>query len=221
MPDFVRGFRSVPPLADHYLEARDTRCIDLRPNESAILTQMKPKGRYNIGVARRHSVSIVEDASEQGLADFLSIYEETAIRQGMETKPPDYFEALLSFTSPGNYGSLFFAEYKEMRLATALVLYFGSRATYFYGGSRALNRQVMAPYLMHFEIMRKAKARGQEWYDLWGIAPPNQPAHPWQNFTAFKAKFGGEEVHLVPTLDLVFDAAAYNRYVAIENSCET
>ena len=218
VPDFVRGFRSVPPLADHYLETRDTRCIDLGPCESVILAQMKPKGRYNIGVARRHGVSIVEDTSERGLADFHAIYEETAARQGMEAKPPDYFESLLALACPGNHASLFFAEYQGERLATALVLYFGPRATYFYGGSRTLNRHVMAPYLMHFEIMLKAKARGHERYDLWGIAPPNQPDHPWQNFSAFKAKFGGEEVHLVPTLDLVFDAGEYDRYMAIENS---
>ena len=74
----------------------------------------------------------------------------------------------------------------------------------------------MAPYLLHFEIMRKAKALGHQWYDLWGIAPANQPDHPWQSFTAFKAKFGGEEVHLVPTLDYVYDDAAYDRYVAQE-----
>jgi peptidoglycan pentaglycine glycine transferase (the first glycine) len=220
VPAFVQGFRSVPPLADHYLEARDTRCIDLRASESAILAQMKPKGRYNIGVARRHGVSIVEDTSERGLADFQSIYEETAERQGMEAKPPDYFETLLSLVSPSQHGSLFFAEYGGVRLATALAVYFGPRATYFYGGSRALHRQVMAPYLMHFEIMRKAKALGHEWYDLWGIAPSNEANHPWQNFTAFKAKFGGDELHLVPTLDFVYDTTAYERYMAMENSSD-
>ena len=45
LPSFVSGFRPVAPLADPYLEARDTRCIDLRPSEDAILAQMKPKGR--------------------------------------------------------------------------------------------------------------------------------------------------------------------------------
>src|SRR5690349_6587786 len=90
VPGFVQGFRSISPLADHYLEARDTRWIDLRPNESAILAQMKPKGRYNIGVARKHGVRVVEDTSESGLADFQSIYEDTAARQGMEAKPPEY-----------------------------------------------------------------------------------------------------------------------------------
>jgi lipid II:glycine glycyltransferase (peptidoglycan interpeptide bridge formation enzyme) len=217
LPGFVSGFRPVAPLADHYLEARDTRCIDLRPSETEILAQMKPKGRYNIGVARRHGVSIIEDTSAQGLADFLNIYEETAARQGMKAKPPDYFHTLGSLFSPSHHGSLFFAEYQGMRLAAALVVYFGSRATYFFGGSREVHRQVMAPYLLHFEIMRKAKALGHEWYDLWGIAPPNQPDHPWKDFTTFKSKFGGVELHLVPTLDYVYDRAAYNHYVAAQS----
>jgi hypothetical protein len=50
------------------------------------------------------------------------------------------------------------------------------------------------------------------------FAPLNQLDHLWQNSSAFKAKFGGEEVHLGPTLDLVFDAAAYHRYIVIKNS---
>jgi len=216
LPGFVSGFRAVAPLADGYMEARDTRCIDLRASEAAILAQMKPKGRYNIGVARRHAVSVVEDTSAQGLADFQSIYEETATRQGMEAKPPDYFQTLVSLFSPSYRGSLFFAEYQGMRLATALVVYFGPRATYFFGGSRDIHRHVMTPYLLHFEIMRKAKALGHEWYDLWGIAPANEPDHPWWHFSVFKAKFGGVEVHLVPTLDYVYDSAAYDHYRAAE-----
>jgi peptidoglycan pentaglycine glycine transferase (the first glycine) len=212
LPDFVRGFRPIAPLTDPYLETRDSRYIDLRPSEAEILAQMKPKGRYNIGIARRHGVSIVEDVSAQGLADFLAIYEETATRQGLKPKPPDYFEMLLSFA--GRRATLFFAEYQGVRVATVLVIYFGPRATYFFGGSRDLHRQVMAPYLLHFEIMRKAKALGHLAYDLWGIAPPNQPDHSWQNISVFKAKFGGEEVHLTPTLDYVYDPAGYARYVA-------
>jgi lipid II:glycine glycyltransferase (peptidoglycan interpeptide bridge formation enzyme) len=175
---------------------------------------MKPKGRYNIGVARRHGVSIAEDMSEQGLRDFQAIYEETANRQGMGTKPPDYFERLVSSLWPVHRGSLFFAEYQGRRIATALVVYFGRRATYFFGGSRDLDRHVMAPYLLHFEAMRKARALGHKWYDLWGIAPANDLEHPWRNLSVFKAKFGGLEVRLVPTLDYVYDETAYDGYVA-------
>src|SRR6266513_5323255 len=105
LPGFVSGFRAIPPLADRYLEARDTRCIDLRPSEEEILAQMKPKGRYNIHVAHKHGVSITEDTSEQGLADFQSIYEETAARQGMRAKPPDYFQPLVSVFAPARHRS--------------------------------------------------------------------------------------------------------------------
>ena len=90
-------------------------------------------------------------------------------------------------------------------------MYLGPRAIYFYGDPRALNRQVMVAHLIHAERQSAGP---------WGIAPPNQAEHLWQNFTAFKAKFGGEEVHLVPTLDLVLDPTAYDRYMAIENCCE-
>jgi lipid II:glycine glycyltransferase (peptidoglycan interpeptide bridge formation enzyme) len=216
LPAFVAGFRPIPRLDNRYVEPRATRCVDLRPPEAAILAQMKPKGRYNIGLARRHGVIVTEDASEQGLRDFQAIYEETAARQAMDPKPPDYFERLVSLLLPANRGALFFAEYQGRRLATALVVYFGRKATYFFGGSRDLDRQVMAPYLLHFEVMRKAKALGFDCYDLWGIAPANEPDHRWQSFSVFKAKFGGVEVRLVPTLDCVYDEAAYDEYVAEE-----
>ena len=74
----------------------------------------------------------------------------------------------------------------------------------------------MAPYLLHFEIMHKAKGLGHGWYDFWGIAPDDEPEHPWKNLTVFKSKFGGVEEHLVPTMDFVFDEAAYEKYAGTE-----
>ena len=194
------------------MESRDTLCIDLRPPEPAILAQMKPKGRYNIGVARRHGVVVIEDNSRRGLASFLRIYQATARRQGLEPKPRAYFEGLTRKLAALGQGTVFFAEHRGRRIAAAVVVYLGSRATYFFGGSLAASRELMAPYLLHFEIMMRAKAMGCEWYDLWGVAPPGEPDHAWQNISVFKRKFGGVEVRLVPTLDLVYDRVAYDRY---------
>jgi lipid II:glycine glycyltransferase (peptidoglycan interpeptide bridge formation enzyme) len=214
MPAFVRGFHAIPAFQDRFMEPRNTLCIDLRPTEAAILAQMKPKGRYNIGVARRHGVSVVEDASAQGLADFLELYDGTAERQGFGAKPPEYFETLLGMLTELNRGSLFFAEYQGRRLAGAIVVFFGPRATYFFGGSLESDRHVMAPYLLHFEIMRAAKARGHEWYDFWGVAPDDGLDHPWRNISLFKHKFGGSALDLVPTLDHIYDPPAYDYYLA-------
>ena len=215
LPEFVRGF-DAPAFGDNFAEPRNTLCIDLRPSREDILARMKPKGRYNVRVAQRHGVVVVEDNSAQGLVDFLRIQRRTSTRQGIDTKPPSYFRNLIAEMAPQRKVSLFFAEYRGRRLAAALVVYFGRRATYFFGGSLALQRRVMAPYLLHFEIMLKAKSEGLEWYDFWGVGPENEPEHPWHDISTFKRKFGGVEVSLVPTLDLVYDRAAYDQYLADE-----
>jgi lipid II:glycine glycyltransferase (peptidoglycan interpeptide bridge formation enzyme) len=208
LPEFVRGFHP-PKTSDDFWEPRNTLCIDLRPTQDDILAQMKPKGRYNVRVAQKHGVVVVEDNSSQGLADFLRIQRRTADRQRIGVKPASYFRNLVSELGAQRRLSLYFAEYRGRRLATALVVFFGERATYFYGGSLVLHRRVMAPYLLHFEIMRASKAVGLEWYDLWGVEPPGAPEHPWHDISIFKRKFGGVAVDLVPTLDHVYDSAAY------------
>ncbi|MFC4313205.1 peptidoglycan bridge formation glycyltransferase FemA/FemB family protein [Steroidobacter flavus] len=216
VPEFVRGFTTLT-CPDPYTEPRSTLWIDLRASEEAILAQMKPKGRYNIRVAQRHGVTVVEDTSERGLADFLRVYKRTVGRHQIDAKEPDYFRTLLAILSDRRQGSIYFAEHRGKRLAAALVVYFGGRATYLFGGSLVMNRQVMAGYLLHFEIMRRAKERGCEWYDLWGVAPQDQPDHPWRDISVFKRKYGGVEVALVPTLDHVYDRAAYGRYLVTLN----
>ncbi|NPC57450.1 lipid II:glycine glycyltransferase FemX [Caenimonas soli] len=220
LPDFVRGFRPAA-LSERYSEPRDTLCIDLRPSEEEILAQMKPKGRYNVRVARKHGVTIVRDNSYQGLIDFMRIQRCTLVRKGMKPMTPVYFRAMLTELLPRGQASLFFAEHRGRRLATALVVTFGRRATYLYGGSLLAQRRVMAPSLLHFEIMRRAKASGCEWYDLWGVAPFDQPDHAWQQISEFKRKLGGVEVQLVPTLDYVYDAAAYDQYRIAESGRAT
>jgi peptidoglycan pentaglycine glycine transferase (the first glycine) len=213
VPSFVRDFQES---SHYYGLPRDTQCIDLRSSESAILAQMKPKGRYNIRVARRHGVSVVEDVSAQGIEDFLSIYEETLDRKNLGGRDPDYFRKLIPMLSASGRGSVFFAEYLGTRLATALVVYFGRTATYYYGGSRAIHRNVMAAYLLHFEIMRKAKALGCQCYDLFGVTPQGEPRDRWTGISDFKRKFGGYELRLVPTLEYIYDPIAYEEWEAFE-----
>jgi lipid II:glycine glycyltransferase (peptidoglycan interpeptide bridge formation enzyme) len=156
---------------------------------------------------------VVEDPSSVGLDAFLQIYHETAERKHLISKPDDYFRELLGTLREHGTGSLYFAEHAGIRLATALVIRFGSRATYFFGGSLAQGRQLMTPYLLHFEVMRREKSRGCDCYDLWGVAPEGATDHPWQAITEFKLKFGGERLDLVPTLDIVLDGPGYARYL--------
>lgn len=216
-PSFVQGCRE----AGSWFEPRTTLHIDLSPSESDILAQMKPKGRYNIRVARKNDVSVVEDRSSEGVEDFLEIYSETMIRHELGGKRERYMRDLIDILFAADHGSLFFAEYQGERLATALVVYFGNRATYFFGGSRTVHRQVMAPYLLHFEAMLKAKALGHRWYDFYGIAPPDKPNHRWANISTFKRKFGGSDLRFVPALDFIYDSSSYEEYRRLKSRKHT
>lgn len=215
MPGFVADFQRS---GHYYGLPRDTQCIDLRSSESAILAQMKPKGRYNIGLSRRHGVVIVEDVSPSGIEDFLDICGETFTRKRIDGIDPDYFCILIPMLAASERGSVFFAEYRGTRLATALVVYFGHTATYYYGGSRAADRKVMAPYLLHFEIMRKAKSLGYGRYDLFGVTPEAEPNDDWTDISVFKRKFGGQELRFVPTLEYIYDASAYQAWKAVDQA---
>ncbi|WP_372715847.1 lipid II:glycine glycyltransferase FemX [Novipirellula sp.] len=213
-PKFVKGFqRSI-----HWHEPRNTLCVDLTMSEDAILKQMKTKGRYNIRVARRHNVSVVQDNSAAGLADFLRLYEETVTRQDISRHSKQYFDELAATLFPYRRGDIFFAEYQGTRLATALILYAGDTATYKYGGTQLTHRNVMAPYLLHFEAMLRAKRLGYKWYDFYGVSPINAPEDEWANFSSFKRKFGGRELSFVPSLDFVFDRDAYEEYRLLKKS---
>jgi peptidoglycan pentaglycine glycine transferase (the first glycine) len=218
VPSFVRGFQES---SIYYGLPRATQIIDLTPSESDILAQMKQKGRYNVGVARRYGVSVVEDNSPKGIEDFLNIYQETFSRKDIDGNDPDYFHTLIPILSASKRGSVFFAEYQGTRLATALVVYFGLMATYYHGGSRDAHRNVMAPYLLHFEIMRKAKLLGYQSYDLFGVTPQGKPSDGWTNISVFKRKLGGKELIFAPTLEYIYDPIAYQEWKAIEEAEDT
>jgi lipid II:glycine glycyltransferase (peptidoglycan interpeptide bridge formation enzyme) len=206
MPDFAAEFRP----RRGWLEPRNTVYVDLSVDEDALLARMKPKGRYNIRLAQRHGVSVVEDISSRGLADWLRLYQATVDRHDLKPKPTEYFDALVAKFNANECGSIHFAEYRGERIAAAMVVYFGKRATYFFGGSLDAHRNVMAPYLLHFEVMRQAKARGCDWYDLYAVAPADAGAdHKWAGFSELKRKLGGVEVRFVPSLNFIYDQSAY------------
>ena len=205
VPAFAAGLKE----SRSWKEPRQTLFMDLALTEDEILAQMKRKGRYNTRLAARKGVTIVEDPSEQGQRDFLTVYGETFGRHGIKGHSSTYFGFLFERLFVEDRGTLYFAEYEGQRLATALVIWCGDTATYKYGGSTLAHRNVMAPYLMHFEIMKAAKARGLRFY---GISPPDKPDDRWAAFSVFKRKFGGIERSYVPAMDHVFDEPTYQAY---------
>jgi peptidoglycan pentaglycine glycine transferase (the first glycine) len=209
LPDYFSKFRKSP--VD--LQPIRTLLIDLKKSEQTMLRDMKPKCRYNIKVASKHAVTIKKIPVRKGVNEFLTLYKPFVNRMGFEGKHDDYFLCLADLVS-GKDGAVFLATRGNQILSSAIVLYYGDTATFLYGASSFENRNVMAPYLLHWEIIRDAKTLGFRWYDFYSLAPgEDDKSHPWHGFSVFKRKFGGIEVNYIGGYDFVYNQTVYNKYL--------
>ncbi|OIN89459.1 hypothetical protein AUJ40_01835 [Candidatus Berkelbacteria bacterium CG1_02_42_45] len=225
---FIKAFEEIQP--EH------TLVLNISKPEEEILREMKPKGRYNIKVAEKHGVRVIKGLPADATAlqagkieDFYKLYETTARRQKITHRALSYFQNLVDILGKKGYVKVFMAKASQQSavssqqndsansqlqtanhvLASAVVVFYEERAIYLYGGSSEIQRNVMAPYKLHFEIIREAKKRGCKEYDFFGIAPSDDPNHPWAGVTRFKKQFGGYEVTILGSWDLIFSPTKY------------
>ncbi|MBO6199276.1 MAG: peptidoglycan bridge formation glycyltransferase FemA/FemB family protein, partial [Psychrobacter sp.] len=72
-------------------------------------------------------------------------------------------------------------------------------------------------YALQWQVMKDLKEMGIKRYNLWGIAPPDQPHHRYAGVTTFKTGFGGEVVTYVPAHDLILSKLRYAPDYMIES----
>ncbi len=216
--DFARwGFAPVRSI-----QPADTVIVDLAEDEEKILAGMHHKTRYNVRLAEKHGVVVREanrdhaHLAQHDVDLFWSMLDETASRDKFHTHPKSYYATMFDVLSPkksqGLRTRLVFAEHEGRAVAAALIGEYGDTVTYLHGASLGEYRRVMAPYLLHWSVMKDAKKRGFAHYDLWGVAPTDDSEHPWAGITRFKTGFGGRRVGYLGAWELPGDVFWYTLY---------
>ncbi len=199
------------------IQPPDTVIISLKENEENILVRMKSKTRYNIRLSFRKGV-IVQKAGMEVLDEWYRLYKETALRDKITIHSKEYYRKIfeLSGQEPGSEEkpeiSLLKAVYNDQMLAGIIVAHYGTRATYLYGASSNEHRNLMPAYALQWEAIKYAKEKGCTEYDLFGIPPENDPAHPMSGLYRFKTGFGGEILHRPGCWDLPLKPVVYRVY---------
>lgn len=182
--------------------------IDIASTEPEILSQMKPKGRYNIKIAQKHGIKITfhDDPStfKQDAQIFYDLMQQTGSRNRFSIRPLSYFQNLLKTLYESQAGFTIKASYQNQPLASLIISCYDGVATYLYGASSSEHREAMAPYLAHWFTIQEAKKRQCHTYDLLAIAPPDKPRHKHAQLSRFKQQFGGRSVQLIGSWDLLF-----------------
>ena len=211
------GFRIEPHLAPprpSLLRDWNRAPIDLNPVHSllldltlpdeALLAAMHPKGRYNLGLSRRHGVAVHRSTAMSDVRRFHDLFTETAERGEFFAEPFGFFLNLASTLFPAGQAELFFADWQGETLAALLVITFGCRATYLFGGSSLRHRNVMPAYAAHWAAIQHARTRGCTEYDFYGYDPFGQPDHLYAGFSRFKKQFGGFRRDTIGAYDCLF-----------------
>ncbi len=182
------------------IQFRNTMEIDLRKSEDELLAAMHQKTRYNIRLAQKRGVT-VRSGTPSDLELLYAMYDETARRDQFIIRPLDYYgDAWGSFIEAGLAQPLI-AEFENTPIAALILFRFAGRTYYFYGMSRDLYRNLMAPHLLQWEAMRWARAQGCIVYDLWGAPDELVESDPMWGVYRFKQGFGGQFVQHIGAWD--------------------
>jgi peptidoglycan pentaglycine glycine transferase (the first glycine) len=199
------------PRAAKEIQPSHNWFLGLEKTEEELLIAMKPKTRYNIGVAERKGV-VVKEGNQADLLVFFELMMQTAARNEYRLHPQSYYIKMWDHLAPKNL-KLFLAYYNNEPVAGLLLGTFGGTSTYLHGGSSQKYKEVMAPYLMHWEAIKVAKKSGCQNYDFGGIAPIDaDEKHHWAGITRFKKSFGGFEVVYPGAYEIIYSPIWYNVY---------
>lgn len=202
--NFVKG----KPLFTKY-----TFQLDISKSEEELLKNMHQKTRYNLRLAEKKGVEIIEDSSEVGFEDYWKLMEETTKRQGFFAHGKEYHRKMWQTMTESGMGHLFKAVYEGKTLTAWMVFILNDTIYYPYGASSNENREVMASNLMMWEVIRYGKKQGCRLFDMWGsLGPTPDIKDPWYGFHKFKQGYGAELVEFLGSFDLVVKPTLYKLY---------
>ena len=210
------------------IQFKNTVLIDLSPSEEELLAKMKQKTRYNIRLAEKKGLTL-RIGTPDDFDMLYKMYAATSVRDGFVIRDQGYYQTVwqtfltgdqspvshlqspipnpqLPFTEP------LIAEVDREPVAAIFVFYFAGRAYYVYGMSRDAHREKMPTYLLQWEAMKRARAKGCMVYDLWGAPDVFDESDSMWGVYRFKEGLGGEVVRTLGAWDFAPNPLWYKLY---------
>lgn len=189
----------------HGMLPSKTQVIDLTQSMEKILGDMKPKTRYNIGLAQRKKVAVSVISAHEFLANQALIEEvntllqQNARRAGYWVEGKSWIQKKLKAFDTQAFVVMARSSHTSKELL-AVALFLHSRDTLFYwvNGSTVQGRKLFAPSLIIHEALKIGQERKLKEFDFDGVFDERFPNKRWLGYTQFKRGFGGSYVFYAP-----------------------
>jgi lipid II:glycine glycyltransferase (peptidoglycan interpeptide bridge formation enzyme) len=207
-----RGWRS----SSDQIQFKNTVLMDLTPSEEVLLARMKQKTRYNIRLAEKKGVTL-RVGTQEDFGMLYKMYAETSVRDGFVIRDEGYYQMVwkLFMDSQEPTCEPLIAEVDGELVAAIFVFYFAGRAYYVYGMSRDAHRERMPTYLLQWEAIKAARAKGCNVYDLWGAPDVFNDSDSMWGVYRFKEGLGGKVVRTLGAWDFAPNPFWYKLYSEI------
>ena len=225
--------------APFHLHAQNTVILDLEKPLDELLANMRRQTRYEVRRAGKLELVVKKGASKELFEEFHSVQVETAKRQGFIPPHMDELEAYREVF--GKNATIYYVETSKnltadgkkviegeppkdeeyipagTKINYGLFIDYGVEVEYFEAASTEFGHAVPGAYAMLWQAAADYKEKGLKRFNLWGIAPPNQPNHRYARVTTFKTGFGGEQVEFIHAQDIVINPLKYQITKLVEN----
>lgn len=198
------GFVDAPI---HRMNGEFCWVLDLDKNADELLKNMRKTTRYLIKKATNMGVIIRRSESPGDMAIFNKLYEITAKRHGFVRHREVKWE-FEKFVKEKK-ALLFLGEFEGEIKSAAVIIFYNHQAIYHHSAS--IEQKIPVNYLLQWHVILEAKKRNMKIYNFWGIAPDENPRHPWTNLTIFKKGFGGRTVEYLHAQDLPVNILGYTK----------
>lgn len=185
-----------------HLHAQNTWLLDITKTEEELLKNMRKSTRYLIKKSLNEKLKIIKSINAKDAVYIKELQDEVVERSRFVGFSQKYFEAQISTFGPDNEAKIYLVKHKGSVVVAAIVIFYGERAYYHNSGSNIDGLKVNASYRFMWEVIKDAKARGLQYYDMWGAIPPGRKNHRFAGPSLFKEGFGGDRIDWLPAQDL-------------------
>lgn len=200
------GFRDAPTQPHPKL----SWILNTRPSEDELLKAMRKTTRYSIRKAE-DDVEVVMSDRPEDIEIFWNLHLATVQRHHFTPFSKEYIKKEFEVFAKHDAARWFFGRVNGEMTSAAMVVFDPASGYYHHGASKA--EHPTASYLVQWRAIQEAKHRGCVSYNFWGIAPEDQPNHPWVGLSKFKKGFGGHEEAYVPAQDYILAPKYWISYI--------
>lgn len=161
--------------------------LDLRLVEDELMRRLHGKWRTDLRFALKSELELVAGSDAALQTRFMALFEATQAAKGFRPDIPPGFHFPLD--GPGYAVEVLLACREGQDLAGIVVGYTAASATYLFGATAPAGRPLRAGYLLQWQALARARARGCLWYDLGGIDATDNP-----DVTRFKTRTNGAPI---------------------------